>query len=109
LGAYDGKPARTVPIVQRTLTPREGETIVRTITGAPDPSRSRQRQLSGAWDPLVGYKVLVTGSDWFGSVRIVRGEQPEGVGWVVTLTVDDVAQDVVFASKELATLEPLKQ
>jgi hypothetical protein len=103
LDTYNGKPARTVPINQRTLTPREGETIVRTIR------RSRPQQILVnpsylvPWDLVVGCKVLVTSGLWFGLIGVVK--EAQGDGWVISITLDNVAQDIIFALKELAILE----
>jgi len=104
--AYYGKPARTVPITKRTLTPREGEICVRTV------KRTRPEQISinprylVPWKPLVGCEVVITCGFWSGFVGAVKGQQ--GVNWVVTITVDNDAHDTVFAERELAALEPLK-
>jgi hypothetical protein len=107
LDTYDGKPARTVLINQHTLSPCEGETIVRTIRCSQPQQISVNPSYLVPWDPVIGCKVLVTSGLWFGLIGIVKGEQ--GDGWVVSITLDDVTQDVLLALKELAVLEPLKQ
>jgi ribosomal protein L21E len=55
---------------------------------------------------LVGCDVIVTGGLCLGSVGTVIGKQ--GYGLIVKFTVDNVAREVVFEERELATLEPLK-
>ena len=107
LNDYDGKPARTLPIAKRTVTPREGEIVVKTIR------RTRPAQISinpsylEPWSPLDGCEVIVTGGLGLGSVGTVRGRQ--GYNWVIAFTLDNVAQDLVIAERELAVLEDLKR
>ena len=104
---YEGKPARTVPINKRTVTPREDEIVVRTTR------RNRPIQISikpgnlYPWDPLAGCEVIVTGGSALGTVGKVKEQR--GCDWVVTFAVDDDARDLVFAKTELAVLEDLKQ
>ena len=106
LDAYDGKPARTVPMDKQTLIPREGKIVVRTVR------RSRPEQISinpyylEPWSPLDGCEVIVTGGSWLSSVGTVKGRQ--GNDWIVTFTVNDVAREVIFEGKDLAVLERLK-
>ena len=104
---YEGKPARTLPINKRTVTPREDEVVVRTVR------RNRPIQISitpsnlDPWDPLVGCEVIVTGGSALGAVGKVKEER--GYDWVVTFAVDDDTRDLVFAKTDLAVLEDLKQ
>jgi hypothetical protein len=107
LDDYDGKPARTLPVNKCTLTPHEGEIVVRTIRHTCPKQITINPSYLEPWSPLDGCTVVVTSGLALGSVGTVKRRQ--AYDWLVTFTVDDVAQDLVFAEAELAILEDLKQ
>ncbi|KAI9429356.1 hypothetical protein H4582DRAFT_2065376 [Lactarius indigo] len=106
MSAHDGNPARTVPTHQRTLSPQEGEIIVKTV------KRARQKQISirpsflVPWKPLVEHEVVVISGPLFGIAGVVKGRQE--TKFTVTFTFGDNCRDFILEEKDLAPLEPLK-
>jgi hypothetical protein len=94
-----------MPFNKRTVTPCEGEIVVRTIW------HTRPKQISinpshlEPWSPVEGCTVIVTDLG-LSSVGTVKRQQ--GSDWLMIFTVDDVAQDLIFAEAGLAVLEDLK-
>ncbi|KAH9162307.1 hypothetical protein EDB89DRAFT_2079838 [Lactarius sanguifluus] len=106
MDAHDGNPAKTVPTDQRTLSPQEGEIIVKMVKRARPKQISIHPRFLVPWKPLVGYEVLIIDGSWFGAVGVVKGRQ--GNSWTVSFTVDDDSREFVFEESDLAPLEPLK-
>ncbi|KAH9019731.1 hypothetical protein EDB85DRAFT_2153546 [Lactarius pseudohatsudake] len=106
MDAHDGNPAKTVPTDQRTLSPQEGEIIVKTIKRARPKQISIRPRFLVLWKPVVGCEVFIIEGSWFGAVGVVKGRQ--GHSWTVSFTVDDDSRDFVFEERVLAPLEPLK-
>ncbi|KAF8263448.1 hypothetical protein EI94DRAFT_1740890 [Lactarius quietus] len=105
--AYDGKPARPVPITKQTLTPQEGKICVRTWERNTCPEKiSINPRYLVPWKSLVSREAVITCGFWSGFVGAIKGQQ--GVDRVVMFMVDNDAHDTVFVERELAALEPLK-
>jgi len=106
MDTYEGNPARTVPIDQRTSSPREGEIIVRTVKHARLHQLSIHLKYLVPWKPLVRSEVVILNGSMFGSVGVAKGR--EGNDWIVTFTVDDDSWDFIYEEKDITPLEPLK-
>jgi hypothetical protein len=103
---YDGCPARTVPVNKRTLSPQEGEVVMKTVQGRRPKQISIHPRYLEPWKPLPGCEVVITNGRWFGTVGVAKRRQ--GEDWSITFTVDDDSRDFLFQEKVLAPLEPLK-
>ena len=108
LQKYEQSTGRTIPEQQRTLTPKEGEIILRvTVHG-------RERQISIhprfliPWEPVVGDGVVVIKGKWTGTSGVAK-EQKGGSRWIVTFTLEETGEsrDYEFMEKDLAAIEPL--
>ncbi|KAH9177216.1 hypothetical protein EDB89DRAFT_1902451 [Lactarius sanguifluus] len=91
MDAHDGNPAKTVPTDQCTLSPQEGEIIMKTVKRARPKQISIHPRFLVPWKPLVGYDVLIIDGSWFGAVGVVKGRQ--GNSWTVSFTVDDDSRE----------------
>ena len=92
---------------RRTLSPQEGEIVVKTVQHNRRPKQiSIDPKFLEPWKPLLGWEVAVIKGPWLGTVGVTKGRQ--GDDWTVTFTVDGDSRDFTFQEKHLAPLEPLK-
>jgi hypothetical protein len=106
MDAYCGSLARTLPTDQCTLSPLEGEIIVKTVKHACTKQISIHPRFLEPWKPVVGGEAVITNGPWFSTVGVV--ERRQGNDWIVSFLVNGDDEDFVFGGTDIAPLEPLK-